>query len=116
MSPFWDVKARWRNQAAPTPPLALRCLCHRVSASALAVSGPVVARLRRSGVAAAALDGVNMGALALMAAVTWRLGRTALVDGWTVPHSRGRVLSLRYRVNSAWLVHSGAAAGLTLGG
>ena len=30
------------------------------------------------------LDGVNAGALALMASVTWALSRAALVDLWTV--------------------------------
>ena len=79
----------------------------------VAVSGPLVTRLRRSTVAGAALDGVNVGALALMAVVTGRLGRAALVDVWTVLLTVVSVaLLLRYRVNAAWLVLGGAVAGV----
>src|SRR5687768_176234 len=46
----------------------------------VAVSGPLVPPIRRSRVAGAALDGVNVASLALMAVVTWELGRAALVD------------------------------------
>jgi chromate transporter len=57
------------------------------------ISGPLVPRLRKSWVAGAALDGVNVGALAMMAAVTWYLGRAAVIDlptivlAWSVPCS-----------------------------
>ncbi|CAM4438046.1 chromate efflux transporter [Corallococcus exiguus] len=79
----------------------------------VALSGPLVPRLRRSRTAGAVLDGVNAASLALMAVVTWQLGRAALVDGWTVVLAAlGALLLLRWRVNSAWLVLSGAAAGL----
>ncbi|RKH01018.1 chromate efflux transporter [Corallococcus carmarthensis] len=79
----------------------------------VALSGPLVPRLRRSRTAGAVLDGVNAASLALMAVVTWQLGRTALVDGWTVVLAAiGALLLLRWRVNSAWLVLGGAAAGL----
>src|SRR5207342_739754 len=40
----------------------------------VALSGPLVPRVRRSPAAGAFLDGVNAGALALMAVVTWQLG------------------------------------------
>ncbi|AFE08347.1 chromate transporter [Corallococcus coralloides DSM 2259] len=79
----------------------------------VALSGPLIPRLRRSRTAGAVLDGVNAASLALMAVVTWQLGRAALVDGWTVALAvLGAVLLLRWRVNSAWLVLGGAAAGL----
>ncbi|RKG48673.1 chromate efflux transporter [Corallococcus sp. AB011P] len=79
----------------------------------VALSGPLVPRLRRSRTAGAVLDGVNAASLALMAVVTWQLGRAALVDGWTVALAvLGAVLLLRWRVNSAWLVLGGAAVGL----
>jgi len=55
----------------------------------VALSGPLVPRLRRSVLAAAFLDGVNVVALALMTAVTWQLGRAALVDAATVGLARG---------------------------
>ncbi|MGZ3460464.1 MAG: chromate efflux transporter [Archangium sp.] len=79
----------------------------------VAVSGPLVPRMRRSWVAGAFLDGVNVASLALMATVTWQLGRAALVDTWTVGLALiSAVLLIRYRVNSAWLVLGGAAVGL----
>lgn len=81
----------------------------------VAVSGPLVPRMRRSWVAGAFLDGVNAASLALMAVVTWELGRSALVDVWTgglALLSAG--LLLRYRLNSAWLVLGGGVMGLVL--
>lgn len=81
----------------------------------VAASGPLVPRLRRSWVAGAVLDGVNVASLALMAVVTWELGRSALVDAWTVALALlSAVLLLRWRVNSAWLVLGGGLAGLLL--
>jgi chromate transporter len=50
----------------------------------VAISGPLVPRLRRSALAGAVLDGVNAGSLALMAVVTWHLGRVAIRDVPTV--------------------------------
>ncbi len=83
----------------------------------VAVSGPLVPRLRRSRTAGAFLDGVNAASLALMAVVTWELGRAALIDGWTVALAAlSAVLLLRFKVNSTWLVLGGAVAGLTLRG
>ena len=79
----------------------------------VAASGPLVPRLRRSPVAGAFLDGVNVASLALMAVVTWQLGRSALVDLPTVTLAVvSGVLLLRYRINSAWLVLAGAAVGI----
>jgi chromate transporter len=78
----------------------------------VAISGPLVPRIRRSAVAGAALDGVNVASLALMGVVTWHLGRTALVDGLTVVLALvAAVLLFRLKVNSAWLVLAGATAG-----
>lgn len=78
----------------------------------VALSGPLVPRLRRSPVAARFLDGVNGASLALMAVVTWTLARAALIDAGTVVLLVvSAVLLLRYRVNSAWLVLGGGALG-----
>lgn len=79
----------------------------------VAASYPVIPRLRRSSWAAGFLDGVNAASMGLMAAVTWQLGRAALVDGVTV--GLGLVATLlvfRLRVNSAWLVLGGGVVGL----
>jgi chromate transporter len=50
----------------------------------VAASGPLIPRIRRSKIAAAFLDGVNVASLAMMAAVTWQLGRASLTDAVTV--------------------------------
>jgi len=76
------------------------------------VSGPLIPRLRRSRIAGAFLDGVNVAALALMAVVSVQLGKAAIVD---VPTTLLAVVSgaalLRWRVNSAWLVLGGGILG-----
>jgi chromate transporter len=83
----------------------------------VAVSGPLVPRLRRSKTASAFLDGVNAAALALMVVVTYQLGRAALVDLPTIALVLlSAVMLFRFRVNSAWLVLGGAIIGLLLWG
>jgi len=81
----------------------------------VALSGPLIPRLRRSRLAGAFLDGVNAASLALMAAVTWHLGKAAIVD---LPSALLAAVSavalLRFRVHSAWLVLAGGVAGLAL--
>jgi chromate transporter len=78
----------------------------------VALSGPLIPRLRRSPTAGAALDGVNAASLALMALVTFQLARAALVDPLTVLLAAvSAILLLRFRVGSVWLVAGGAAAG-----
>jgi chromate transporter len=81
----------------------------------VALSGPLVPRLRKSRTAGAFLDGINVASLALMAVVTWQLGRSTLIDVWTVGLAvLSAVVLLRWRVNSVWLVLGGAIAGLLL--
>ncbi len=83
----------------------------------VAASGPLVPRLRASPIAGAVLDGVNVASLALMAVVTWQLGRVAIIDAPTLLLAvAGGVLLFRYRVNSAWLVLGGGALGWLLAG
>jgi chromate transporter len=78
----------------------------------VALSGPLVPRIRRSAIAGAFLDGVNAASLALMAVVTWELGRSAIVDLKTAGLAvAGGVLLVRYRLNSAWLILAAAALG-----
>ena len=79
----------------------------------VALSGPLVPRLRRSPTASAVLDGVNVASLALMAVVSWQLGRAALVDSLTVMMAAIALFALvRYHVNSAWLIGAAALIGL----
>jgi len=79
----------------------------------VAASGPLVARLRRSATAGAFLDGVNVGSLALLAIVTWQLGRTAVIDGITAALTvASAVLLLRFKVSSLWLILGGGVLGV----
>jgi chromate transporter len=81
----------------------------------VAVSGPLIPRLRRSVVAAAVLDGVFAGSLALMAVVTWQLGKASIVDRTTLAvFGVGLIAVLRFRVNSAWLIVVAAVVGLVM--
>ena len=83
----------------------------------VAVSGPLVPRIRRSPLAGAFLDGVNVAALALMFVVTYQLGRTAVVDLTTIVLALiSALLLFRWRVNSAWLILAGAIVGWFLFG
>jgi chromate transporter len=76
----------------------------------------VTDRLRSSPWTSALLDGVNATSLALMAGVSWVLGRSALVDGWTVAiFATVLVLMWRTRLNRAWYVAGGALVGIGLG-
>ena len=78
----------------------------------VALSGPLVPRLRRSPLAGAVLDGVNVASLALMAVVSWNLGRSALIDAPTIAIAcASAVALLKYRVNSTWLIAAGAGVG-----
>ena len=67
----------------------------------VAISGPFVPRLRQSRLTGAALDGVNVAALALMIVVTYQLARAAFVDWPTAALGMLSLwLLLRYRLNS----------------
>ena len=79
----------------------------------VAISGPLIPRLRAWPLTGAFLDGLNVASLALMAVVTFHLGHAALVD-WPTLLLAGiaAVLLLIYKVNSAWLVLGGAVAGM----
>ena len=81
----------------------------------VALSAPLLPRLRASPAAGAFLDGVNAASLALMAVVTIQLGRAALIDVPTVALAIvAAVLLLRFKPNATWLVLGGAGAGWLL--
>jgi chromate transporter len=81
----------------------------------VALSGPLLPLVRRSPAAGAFLDGVNAASLALMASVTWTLGRDAIVDVPTAAIAlAAAVVLLRTRCNATWLVLGGALLGLVL--
>jgi chromate transporter len=74
-----------------------------------------VARMRASPWAGGFLDGVNAGAVALMAAVAWELGRAALQNWPAVAIAALALLVLlTTRLSSAWIVLAGAVLGLAV--
>ncbi|HZF11277.1 MAG TPA: chromate transporter, partial [Thermoanaerobaculia bacterium] len=76
---------------------------------------PLLPRLRNSQAAAALLDGVNVGALALMLVVGLQLGRAALVDLPTAAILLAALaLLLRTRINPTWIVVGAGVVGLLL--
>ena len=78
----------------------------------VALSGIVVPRIRKSPLAAALLDGVVVGSLALMGIVAWQLGRQAVIDLSSLAIVFvSTALLLVFRINSAWLVAAAAVFG-----
>ena len=81
----------------------------------VAISNPIIPKLRGSSWMSSLLDGVNASALGLMAAVTVQLGMSSLIDIYTILIGIvSLILLLRYKVNSTWLIATGALAGLSL--
>lgn len=79
----------------------------------VAVSQPLLPRIRASRWTAAILDGVNVAALGLMAGVAWELGRAAIVDAVTaVLAVASAVLLIRFKTSSVWLILGGGAVGI----
>lgn len=78
----------------------------------VAISNPLIPRLRGSPVVSGMLDGVNAASLGLMAAVTWQLARAALIDPLTVVSAILAFLLLtRFKINSTWLIAGGVLVG-----
>jgi chromate transporter len=103
------VLAGWAGAAASTVGIFLPGFFY------VAVSGPLVPRIRRSPLAGAFLDGLVVASLSIMAVVTATLARSALAD----PPAMGigglaALLLLVFRIRSPWLVLAGAASGLLL--
>jgi chromate transporter len=79
----------------------------------VAATRPLIPRIRASKIAGAFLDGVNAGAVGLIIAVTWQLGRAALVDILTGGIAALSALLLIYfQINSVWLIFAGGLTGL----
>jgi len=80
----------------------------------VAISAPMMPRLRRSPIAGAILDGINVASLALMAWVTWQLARSAILDWLTLGLALvSAVLLFRFNgLNSAWLVLGAGLLGI----
>jgi chromate transporter len=81
----------------------------------VALSHPLIPRMRESPWLGSLLDGVIAASLGLMAAVTLQIARASLVDLPTILLALLSTLALaRWRVNSAWLVVGGALVGLAV--
>jgi chromate transporter len=79
----------------------------------VAISNPLIPRIRDSAWFSGLLDGVNVASLGLMVAVTWQLGRASLADPLTI--LIGLIsfgLLILFKVNSTWLILSGSMIGL----
>jgi len=103
------VLGGWKGAALATLGMFLPAFVY------VAVTAQFLPRLRNSPAGSAFLDGVNAAAVALMAFVGFQFARTTLIS---VPAIAIGVLCalllFRYRINSAWLVFLGAAAGIAL--
>jgi len=81
----------------------------------VAISNPIIPKLRQSPWAGSLLDGVIVASLSLMAAVTFQFGQASLIDLPTVIiFALSAVLLFRYKSNSTWLIFGGALAGLLI--
>jgi chromate transporter len=79
----------------------------------VAITSPFIPRLRNSPALSGILDGVNVVSLALMAGVTWQLGKYAIFDPVSVLIALvALVLLFATEINPAWLVIGGGAIGL----
>lgn len=83
----------------------------------VALTQPIIPRLRASRLASGLLDGIVVASLSLMIAVTWHLGRSAIVDLPTALLAASAVVALFvWRSNSTWLILGGALSGWLLRG
>ena len=74
----------------------------------------LIRRVQRSPILRTMLDGVNVGALALMLVVTWQLGRAAFDGPPTALVGTAALVLIWAGVNSALLIAAGALAGVLL--
>ncbi len=78
----------------------------------VALLGPLLPRLRRNRFARGALDGMNAAVVALIVAVTVRLGMVALHDRLGILIAIAALVAvLVWRVNAAWLILIAGAVG-----
>lgn len=79
----------------------------------VAISSPLIPRMRRSKLFSALLDGVNAAAVGLMASVTVELGIAAIVDPLTAGLAIGAlVLLVRFKVNATIVILAGGLIGV----
>ncbi len=78
----------------------------------VALTQPLIPTLRASPSASGLLDGIVAASLGLMAAVTWHVARSAVVDLWTVGFFVvTAAVVLRWQPQSTWLIVAGSIVG-----
>ena len=81
----------------------------------VAISQPLIPKLRNSRPLSGILDGIVIASFGLMSAVTWQLAQTSLVDIQTTVIGLVTIAILMvWRPNSTWLILAGAALGWLL--
>lgn len=78
----------------------------------VAISNPLIPKMRSSVWVGSFLDGINIASLSLMTVVTFQLGASSLIDLPTIIIALVSLgLLLRYKINPTWLVAGGALTG-----
>lgn len=82
----------------------------------VAATAPFIDKLRSSKVAGATLDGVNVSSLALMAFVSFELGKVSLTQPIFIAETIVAIYLLwKHKINPTWLILTGAAIGAFAG-
>jgi chromate transporter len=77
------------------------------------LTAPIISKIRAHPILSQLLDGVNVAAVGLMAAVAITLSRDAVIDVWTALLAGiSALLLIRWKVNATWLIALGASVGL----
>jgi chromate transporter len=81
----------------------------------VALSQPLIPKLRNSRPLSGVLDGIVVASFGLMAAVTWQLAQTLFIDIHTgIIGLATLVILMTWKPNSTWLILAGAAVGWLL--
>jgi chromate transporter len=79
----------------------------------VAISNPIIPKIRNSPWLSAALDGVNAASLGVMASVLITLTRTTVIDVFSLVLTLAALIALlRFKINATWLILIGALLGL----
>ncbi len=82
----------------------------------VAISGPLIPRIRQSRLASSFLDGVTIASLGLMAGVIIQLSLTSLADPVSILIcALAIILIFRFKTNPTWIVVGGAIFGVVRG-
>lgn len=79
----------------------------------VALTGPLIPRLRKAKWTGPMLDGFNVAAVVLMGCVSWELGRSAIIDYTSLLLLTASLfVLLRFSPNTIWLILAGVTVGL----